>query len=352
MPADTGNRKWRIGVIGCGAWGPNHVRNFSAMPNVEVVGVADLRQDKLARVAALVPGVAGFQSAAEMMATAKPDAVVVSTPTKTHYEVVKEALLAGKHVLCEKPLCDTVADAEALVRLAAEKKLILMVGHVFLFNRGILKLKDLIQNGDLGRIYYLFARRTNLGPIRSDVNAVLDLASHDVSIYNHLLGAPPLEVSAVGRSFLQAGVEDVSIITLQYPNNVVASIHVSWLDPKKVREITVVGEKKMAIWDDLATLGPVMLFDKGVVAKRQEYADFGEFQLLAREGDVTVPRVPAEEPLRSQSRAFVEALDAPEKLQSDGRVGADVVRVLAAINQSMASNGAPVKLSTEETASV
>ena len=245
-----------------------------------------------------------------------------------------------------------MADAEALVRLAAEKKLILMVGHVFLFNRGILKLKDLIQNGDLGRIYYLFARRTNLGPIRSDVNAVLDLASHDVSIYNHLLGAPPLEVSAVGRSFLQAGVEDVSIITLQYPNNVVASIHVSWLDPKKVREITVVGEKKMAIWDDLATLGPVMLFDKGVVAKRQEYADFGEFQLLAREGDVTVPRVPAEEPLRSQSRAFVEALDAPEKLQSDGRVGADVVRVLAAINQSMASNGAPVKLSTEETASV
>jgi predicted dehydrogenase len=346
MAADSGKRKWRIGVIGCGAWGPNHVRNFAALPSVEVVGAADLRQDKLARVAALVPGIGTFQSAAEMMAVAKPDAVVVSTPTKTHYEVVKQALEAGKHVLCEKPLCNTVADADALVRLAAEKKLVLMTGHVFLFNRGILKLKELIQNGDLGRIYYLFARRTNLGPIRSDVNAVLDLASHDVSIYNHLLGAPPLEVSAVGRSFLQPGVEDVSMITLQYPDNVVASIHVSWLDPKKVREITVVGEKKMAIWDDLATLGPVMLFDKGVT-KRQEYADFGEFQLLAREGDVTVPRVQAEEPLRSQSRAFVEALEAPEKLQSDGRVGADVVRVLSAINESMAHNGAPVKLSAE-----
>ena len=139
----------------------------------------------------------------------------------------------------------------------------------------------------------------------------------------------------------------MSVITLQYPGNVLASIHVSWLDPKKVREITVVGEKRMAIWDDLAALGPVMLFDKGVT-KRQEYADFGEFQLLAREGDVTVPRVPAEEPLRSQSRAFVEALDAPEKLQSDGRVGADVVRVLAAINESMARNGAPVRVSQPE----
>jgi predicted dehydrogenase len=348
MAAETGKRKWRIGVIGCGAWGPNHVRNFSALPNVEVVGVADLRQDKLARVAAIVPGVAAFQSAAEMMAVAKPDAVVVSTPTKTHHEVVKEALLAGKHVLCEKPLCNTVADADTLVRLAAEKKRILMVGHVFLFNRGILKLKELIQADELGRIYYLFARRTNLGPIRSDVNAVLDLASHDVSIYNHLLGALPLEVSAVGKSFLQPGIEDLSVITLQYPNNVVASIHVSWLDPKKVREITVVGDKRMAIWDDLSTLGPIMLFDKGVVSKRQEYADFGEFQLLAREGDVTVPRVPAEEPLRQQSRAFVEALDTPEKLQSDGRVGADVVRVLAAINESMANNGAPVKISPPE----
>lgn len=343
MAADAGKRKWRIGVIGCGAWGPNHVRNFAALPNVEVVGVADLKTERLARVAAIVPGVAQFSSSAEMMATAKPDAVVVSTPTRTHYEVVKEALLAGVHVLSEKPLCSTAGQADELVRLAAERKCLLMVGHVFLFNRGILKLKELVDAGELGRIYYLFARRTNLGPIRSDVNAVLDLASHDVSIYNYLLGAPPLEVSAVGKAFLQPGIEDVSVITLQYPNDVVASIHVSWLDPKKVREMTIVGEKRMAIWDDLATLGPVMVFDKGVT-KRQEYADFGEFQLLAREGDVTIPRVPAEEPLRQQSRAFIEALDSPDALRSGGQVGADVVRVLVAINESMSKNGAPVKL--------
>ena len=205
MPAEKGKRKWRIGVIGCGAWGPNHVRNFAALPNVEVVGAADLREDKLARVASLVPGIATFTSAARLMEEVRPDAVVVSTPTRTHFEVVKEALLAGKHVLCEKPLCSTVDEAEALVQMAAAKGLLLMVGHVFLFNRGILKLRELIKGGELGRIYYLFARRTNLGPIRADVNAVLDLASHDVSIYNHLLGGPPLEVSAVGQSFLQPG---------------------------------------------------------------------------------------------------------------------------------------------------
>jgi len=336
-------RKWRIGVIGCGAWGPNHVRNFSALPNAEVVGAADLQADRLARVKAIVPGVATFTDAAEMMATAAPDAVVVSTPTLTHFAVVRQALLAGKHVLCEKPLCPTAEEADALVALADERGVRLMVGHVFMFNPGILKLKELVRNGDLGsRIYYLFARRTNLGPFRQDVNAVLDLASHDVSIYNFLLDALPTQVSAVGQAFLQPGIQDVAMITLTYPGGVIGSIHVSWLDPKKIREITVVGDRRMAIWDDLATLGPVMVFDKGVTKKPREYADFGEFQLLTREGDVTVPRVPPEEPLRMQARAFIEALEAPERIRSDGRVGADVVRVLAAINESMAKGGAPV----------
>ncbi len=339
------SRKWRIGVIGAGAWGPNHVRNFAALPNVEVVAVADLRDDRLARIKALAPDVALFQDAGEMMAAAQPDAIVVATPTRTHYDVVRQALLAGKHVLCEKPLTVASDDAEDLVRLAAERDLRLMVGHVFMFNAGILRLKELITAGELGsRLYYLFARRTNLGPIRSDVNAVLDLASHDVSIYNYLLDATPVEVSAVGKSFLQPGIQDVSVITLQYPGDVIGSIHVSWLDPKKVREITVVGDRRMAIWDDLATLGPLMVFDKGVTKKPREYADFGEFQLLAREGDVTVPRVPPQEPLRAQAKAFIEALDAPETIRSDGRVGANVVRVLAAINQSILNNGTPVRV--------
>jgi predicted dehydrogenase len=342
-------RKWRIGVIGCGAWGPNHVRNFSALPNAEVVGAADLQEDRLARVKAIVPGIATFTDAAEMLAAASPDAVVVSTPTMTHFRVVRQALAAGKHVLCEKPMCLTGDEADALVRLADERGVRLMVGHVFMFNPGILKLKELMGAGELGsRIYYLSARRTNLGPIRHDVNAVLDLASHDVSIYNFLLDAMPTQVSAVGQAFLQPGIQDVAMITLTYPGGVIGSIHVSWLDPRKVREITVVGDRRMATWDDLATLGPVMMFDKGVTKTPREYSDFGEFQLLTREGDVTVPRVPPQEPLRMQARAFIEALASPEAIRSDGRVGAQVVRVLAAINESMANGGAPVALGGQE----
>jgi predicted dehydrogenase len=338
-------RRFRLGFIGCGAWGPNHVRNFAALPNAEVVAAADLQEDRLARVKGIVPGIATFTDPAQMLATCRLDAVVVSTPTRTHYDVVRQALAAGAHVLCEKPLCIEAAEADALVRLADETKKLLMVGHVFMFNPGILKLRELVRSGELGeRIYYLFARRTNLGPIRSDVNAVLDLASHDVSIYNFILDATPTEVSAVGKSFLQPGIQDVSIITMQYPNDVIGSIHVSWLDPKKIRDITVVGDRRMAIWDDLATMGPVMVFDKGVTKKPREYANYGEFQLLAREGDVTVPRVPPQEPLKAQAMAFLEALEDPTKVRSDGRVGAQVVKVLAAINESMARGGAPVKI--------
>jgi predicted dehydrogenase len=338
-------RRFRLGFIGCGAWGPNHVRNFAALPNAEVVAAADLQEDRLARVKGIVPGIATFTDSAQMLATCRLDAVVVSTPARTHYDVVRQALAAGANVLCEKPLCIEGAEADALVRLADDNKKLLMVGHVFMFNPGILKLRELVRSGELGeRLYYLFARRTNLGPIRSDVNAVLDLASHDVSIYNFILDATPTEVSAVGQSFLQPGIQDVSVITMQYPNDVIGSIHVSWLDPKKIRDITVVGDRRMAIWDDLATMGPVMVFDKGVTKKPREYADYGEFQLLAREGDVTVPRVPPQEPLKAQAIAFIEALEDPTKVRSDGRVGAQVVKVLAAINESMARGGAPVKL--------
>ena len=346
MSSET--KRWRIGVIGAGEWGPNHVRNFAALPGADVVGVADLRPERLTRIKLIQPGVATFSSASEMLATAKPDAVVVATPTMTHFEVVRQALTAGKHVLSEKPLCLTGAEADDLVTLAAGRNLRLMVGHVFLFNPGILKIKELVTAGHLGRVFYLFARRTNLGPIRSDVNAVLDLASHDISIFNFLLESVPFEVSAVGKAFLQPGIQDVAVMTLLYPGDVAASIHVSWLDPKKVREITVVGESRMATWDDMATMGPVTVFDKGVLKKPREYADFGEFQLLAREGDVTLPKVAREEPLRMQARAFLEGLDAPGSLRSDGRFAAEVVRVAAAVNESMSLGGAPVKVKTAQ----
>jgi predicted dehydrogenase len=339
----TEPRRWRIGVVGCGEWGPNHIRNFAALPNAEVVGVAENRPDRLARAAALAPGAACFSGAAEMLASVRPDAVVVATPTASHYDLVVQALESGAHVLCEKPLCTHSEQADALVGLADARGLRLMVGHVFLYNNGILKLKEIADRRELGRLLYMFSRRTNLGPIRGDVNAVMDLASHDIAIFNFLIGALPVETSAVGKGFLQRGIEDVSFITLQYPQDIFAAIHVSWLDPKKVREITVVGEDRMAVWDDLASLGPVMVFDKSVTTNR-DYADFGEFQLRAREGDVTVPLVAREEPLRVQARAFLEALDTAGGSRADARDGAAVVRILAAINASIAANGAPIRI--------
>jgi predicted dehydrogenase len=218
-----------------------------------------------------------------------------------------------------------------------------MVGHVFLFNSGIRKLKQLLADGELGDVRYLTARRTNLGPIRDDVNAAWDLASHDISILNFLLDAAPIEVSAVGHGYLGRPLQDVAFLTLGYPNGVLANVHVSWLDPVKVREMTAVGEKKMVVWNDLSAIGPIRIFDRGVVRGRR-YADFGDFQLLARQGDVIIPHVTMEEPLRAQARHFVAAVASGDVGVSDARFGLGVVQALAAADRSMAKGGTPVAI--------
>ena len=344
MTVAARGRRWKIAVIGCGEWGPNHIRNFSSLPESEVVAVADMREERLARVAADFPAIARYTDAAAMLALPELDAVVVATPAKTHYAIVRAVIEAGKHVLCEKPLCTTSDDSAAIVKLAEERKTLLMVGHVFLFNRGIRKLKEIITDRTLGRVFYLMSRRTGLGPIRRDVSALWDLAAHDVSIANFLLDAMPFEVSAVGQAYLQDGIDDLSFLTLRYPENVIANIQVSWIDPKKVREITVVGQEKMACWNELVTPGPVTIFDTAIVRAPRHYADFGEFQLLTREGDITIPRVVAEEPLRLQARAFLEALTTGEVKDGDGRHAVEVTRVLDAATRSMAARGAPVEV--------
>ncbi|MHC4607387.1 MAG: Gfo/Idh/MocA family protein [Planctomycetota bacterium] len=333
----------RVGVVGYGAWGPNHVRNFSSIPGATVAAVCDRKPERLKASLRRFKDVAAFSSLSEALDKASLDAVVVATPTASHAAVVREALERGLHVLCEKPLCLKSGEAGELSRLAAEKNLLLMVGHVFLFNQGIVKLRQLVQERDLGAVQYLTCRRTNLGPIREDVNAVWDLASHDVSIANFLLGAVPGQVSAVGQSYLREQIKDIAFATLTYPHGVLVHIHVSWLDPVKIRDITIVGDRKMATWDDLGSLGPVRLYDKSVVKERQ-YDDFGQFQLLTREGDVMIPRVRLEEPLLAQARHFLAAMAGKEKCISDGAFAAGVVRVLEAIDRSMAENGAPVAL--------
>ena len=341
----------RIGVIGFGEWGPNHVRNFSTLPRVKVVGVADLRPERLQAATQQFESLPTFATHRDLIEATSPDAVVVATPTSTHAAIIRDALAAGVHVLCEKPVCSTVNDALDIAGRAERSGLVVMVGHVFLFNAGILKLRQLLQSEELGEIRYLTAKRTNLGPIRDDVNAAWDLASHDISIMNFLLGGEPTHVSAVGQGYFDRPLQDVAFLTLTYPRNVLVNVHVSWLDPVKVRQITAVGTAKMAVWNDLAPFGPVQIFDKGVVRGRR-YADFGDFQLLTREGDVTIPHVPMEEPLKAQARQFVATLLGTSDVMSDARFALGVVKVLAAVDRSMAQGGVPVPVETAATVEV
>lgn len=326
----------RIGVVGFGEWGPNHVRNFSSLPEARVLAIADARLERLNAAHQQFKGIRTFSTHREMLKSVPLDALVVATPTSTHAEIVRDGLEAELHVLCEKPLCSTVEEAESLIRLAEERDRLLMVGHVFLFNAGIVKLRQLVKENGLGTIHYLTCKRTNLGPIRNDVNAVWDLASHDVSIINFLLDTLPLKVSAAGHAYLQDGLEDVAFVTLTYPQGILAHVHVSWLDPVKVREMTVVGDQKMAIWNDVGPFSPLRIFDKGVM-KARHYSDFGQFQLMAREGDVLIPRIAMEEPLRVQARHFLVGVQRKEECISDGNFALNVIRVLAAIDESLAT---------------
>ena len=335
--------KLKIGVIGLGHWGPNHVRVFSQLRDSEVVACADPDAKRLTAIKDQYPHVWPFMDYRQMLREVTLDAVVVAAPTLVHPQIVKDALEAGKHVLCEKPLCVKTEEAGDLTALAQCKGLILMTGHVFLFNAGIVKFKEMIRRGDPGRIHYLRALRTNLGPVRRDVNCVCDLATHDISIFNFLFDATPESVSAVGGRFLQPNVEDVAFVSLRYPNNILAHVQVSWLDPKKLREIVVVGDKKMVIWDDLASAGPITIYDKGV-DRPQDYADFGQFQLLMREGDITIPKLKLEEPLKVQNRFFLHSIREGRLTMNDGPFAVDVVRVLEAVQSSLAKGGAPVSL--------
>ena len=332
----------RIGVIGYGHWGPNHVRVFSSLPNSEVVAVADLNGERLRAVSEAYPRARCEQDYSRILDAPDIDAVVVATPVGTHHRITREALLAGKHVLCEKPLCKDSQQAQQLIELARVKDRLLMVGHVFLFNPGIVKLKEIISSGEMGSLQYLSASRTNLGIFQPDANVAYDLATHDISIFNWLLDNEPEVVSATGASFVRSNVEDVVFLSMRYPGGVLANIHVSWLDPKKVRQITVVGRKKMVTWDDLQTTSPVAIYDKGAVTVK-DYGDFGEFLRLSMwDRDIRLPKVQFDEPLKLQAIAFLKYLHNGVAERSQGEFNVGVVRVLEAINASIERNGSPV----------
>jgi predicted dehydrogenase len=332
-----------VGVIGCGYWGPNLIRNFTNLKTSKVIACADLNEDRLNHMRQLYPGLRTTTNFREIVTDPGIDAVVIATPVSSHYPVAREALEGGKHVFVEKPLAQSVDEGTKLVELAGRKERVLMVGHTFVYTAAVNKIKDLIWDGELGDIYYLATSRVNLGIFQDDINVVWDLAPHDVSIMNYVLNARPISVSAIGQSYIRPGIEDVAFLLLRYPQSTIANIHVSWLNPNKIRSTTVVGSKKMLVYDDVSSLEKIRIYDKGVTVT-PHYDTFGEFQLSYRYGDISIPRLDDAEPLKIECQHFVDCIEKGATPRSGGSHGLDVLLALDAADRSMRENGTEVTI--------
>ncbi len=339
-----------IALVGVGYWGPNLARAISELDEARLQTVCDRDSARLERLRRQYPGAKFVANFDDVLADEEVHAVILATPVVTHYALARKALLAGKHILVEKPLAATTAQCEDLIRLAAERSLTLMVGHVFLYNAAVRKVKAYIDSGELGDVRYIYSQRLNLGQVRQDVNALWNFAPHDISILCYWLNAEPERVIARGYSYVQPEIEDVVFMTLDFPNQVGANVHISWLDPLKVRRMTVVGSEKMVIYDDVSADARITVYDKGVSrtvrgAPRDiaeslgSYETFGEFQMLLRAGDVLIPKVDFGEPLLVECQHFVDCVRSGDTPLTDGRDGLRVVRVLEAAQRSLISGG-------------
>jgi predicted dehydrogenase len=334
-----------VAIAGCGYWGMNYVRVFSELAESRVVAVCDQRADRLKEVERRLPAVRCTTEIQDLLVDPAVDAVVICTNATSHYGIARRCLAARKHILVEKPMATASSQAEELVVLGGANMVTLMVGHTFIYNTGIRKVRDYLKEAP-ENIYYLHARRMNLGPIRSDVNALWDLATHDIAIFNYLLDSVPEWVSAVGGKILQNCREDVGFVCLGYPNNVLGHIHVSWADPSKTREVVAVCSDRRIVFDDLNAQEQVRVFEKGVRAVVSEPLSYGEHQLQIRDGDILSPKVEAAEPLKKQCRHFLECISTGSRPLTGGREGRDVLMVLEAIDESIKLNGSQVMVDT------
>lgn len=340
---DQNPSKIKIGVIGCGYWGPNLVRNFSSQKKSVVTLISDMNPVRLNHIRELYPQVRTTQNAEELIQSKDVDAVCIATPVSTHYALAKAALKAGKHILVEKPFVAQSAQARELNDLARAAGKVLMVDHTFLFSPPVRKMKEMVAQNAFGKILYLYSVRVNLGLFQKDINVVWDLAAHDIAIANYLLGCAPESVSVVGRKLVVSHVEDLAYVFVNYPNNILFELHLSWLDPHKIRKITLIGDQKMVVYDDLNANEPLKIFDRG--ASVQPYYDtFGEFKMLYRFGDVVSPRVEPSEPLRNLCEHFLDCIENNKTPLTDGQEGLDVVGVLEAAQKSVDSGGALVPI--------
>jgi len=336
------SQRVRVGVVGAGYWGKNLVRNFYESDSADLVMVCDRDPACLKKMTGKYPGTEGTGDLGEMLGRKDIDAVVIVTPAVLHHRQARDALLAGKHIFVEKPMSLSVSDAVELEELAHTSGLTLMVGHLLIYHPAVDKLKTMISQGVLGEVYYLYAQRVNLGKVRGDENALWSFAPHDISVVLYLLGEEPESVTATGECYIQEGIEDVVFLNMKFPDRKMAQVQLSWLDPHKERKLTVVGSRKMAVFDDVQTSEKIRIYDKGV-DKPPEYGSYGEY-LTLRDGDVVIPHISMKEPLRLECEHFITSVREGTTPKTDAAGGVGVVRVLEAAQRSLDNGGIPVKV--------
>jgi predicted dehydrogenase len=334
-----------VGVIGFGYWGPNLVRNFLELDECEVVGVCDLDRKRLDHLAKHYPGIDSVPNWRELVSDPRVDAVVIATPVSTHYQIAREALEAGKHVLVEKPLAFGSEGAQDLVARAEGKSRVLMVGHTFVYHGAVRKIHDLIRDGELGKVLYFDSTRANLGRLQDDINVVWDLAPHDLSIMDLVVGCTPVSISATGAHHTGRGLEDVAFITLHFADNLIAHINVNWLSPVKIRRVLVGGSRKMIVYDDTEPSEKVKVYDRGIDGNDSPGKRHNDL-ILHRAGDVFVPRLDLTEALRAEALDFIDSIHGNRRPAADGRSGLRIVRLLELACRSLELDGAPVQVPT------
>ena len=332
-----------IGVVGCGYWGPNLVRNLKCL-ECNLKAMCDSSEPRLEHLKSLYSDIEGVTDFKHMLNGVGLDAIVVATPVKHHFEMARESLLAGKHTFIEKPMAASSAECEELIEIAEHMGLVLMVGHTFLYSAPVRKIVEIIKSGDIGDIRYINARRLNLGLFQKDINVAWDLAPHDISIILHLLGEYPTTVNCQGNAHVTPGIEDVTNISLAFPNNRFATIQNSWIEPRKIREMTIVGTHRMIAYDDVQTVEKIRVYDARV-ERPAHYDTFAEFHYSYHSGDSYIPHLDLHEPLKEECQHFLNCIKNGTRPLSGGRDGLELVRILEAASASLKQNGAAVQFS-------
>jgi predicted dehydrogenase len=333
-----------VGVVGCGYWGPLLVRNLKGLPNCNLKAVCDASEARLKHLKELYPELDGVTDHEQFLNGMDLDAIVIATPVKYHYSLAKASLLAGKHTFIEKPMASSSAECEELIEIAERNGLVLMIDHTFLYSSPVRKIMEIVEAGDIGDIRYINSRRLNLGLFQKDINVAWDLAPHDISIILHILGEFPITVNCQGNAHVTPHVEDVTNMSLYFRHKRFATIQSSWLEPRKIREMTIVGTRRMIVYDDLQTHEKIRIYDVRV-ERPPHYDTFAEFHYSYHYGDSYIPHIQQEEPLKVVCQHFVDCIENKTRPLTGGREGLEMVRILEASSASLKANGAPVMFS-------